>query len=145
MKIFLDTSVLVASCVQSHPQYAQAWPVVKRVVAGKDTGFISSHSIAEVYAVLTRLPLQPRIHSSEAARLVQENFLDHFSTVLLAKDDYTEAIKEMAQAGWIGGKIYDALILRCAEKSGADRIYTFNLNDFRQIAPASLRNRVCTP
>lgn len=31
--------------------------------------------------------------------------------------------------------IYDALILACARKVKADRIYTHNLKHFRQLAP----------
>ena len=34
------------------------------------------HSIAEVYAALTRLPVQPRIHPVEAARILTENIDD---------------------------------------------------------------------
>jgi predicted nucleic acid-binding protein len=30
---------------------------------------------------------------------------------------------------------YDALHLRCAEKAGVDRIYTFNARHFEQLAP----------
>jgi predicted nucleic acid-binding protein len=51
----------------------------------------------------------------------------------------------MATGGWIGAKIYDALLLRCAGKCGAERIYTFNLADFRQLAPAGLQGKLCAP
>jgi predicted nucleic acid-binding protein len=50
MKVFFDTTVLVAASSKSHPHHVQAFPALRRVAAGRDRGFISSHSIAEVYA-----------------------------------------------------------------------------------------------
>ncbi len=144
MKVFFDTSVLVAASEQSHPHYAQAWPALRRVAAGKDQGFMSVHSIAELYAVLTRLPVQPRVHPAEAVRIVADNILPNFETVPLGKKDYVEALKLVGDGGWSGAKIYDALLIGCAAKCGAERIYTFNLADFRQLAP-DLEEKICTP
>ena len=103
------------------------------------------HSIAEVFAALTRLPVRPRIHPIEAARIVTENILSHFEIVSLNKEDYLVALHEMASGEWLGAKIYDALLLRCAAKCPVERIYTFNLGDFRQLAPTSLQPKICAP
>ncbi len=145
MNIFFDTTVLVASSEQSHPHHAQARPALLRVAKGQDNGFISAHSIAEVYAALTRLPVQPRIHPVEAVRMITENILPHFEVIPLDKQDYWEVLKTMASEGWIGAKIYDALLLRCAAKRNPERIYTFNLADFRQLAPSALQGKICVP
>jgi predicted nucleic acid-binding protein len=143
--IFFDTTVLVAASEQSHPHYAQARPAMLRVAMGRDKGFMGQHSIAEVFAALTRLPVQPRIHPVEAARIVTENILPHFEVVSLDKRDYQEALNTMASGGWIGAKIYDALLLRCAARCAVERIYTFNLGDFRQLAPSGLQEKICAP
>ena len=37
----------------------------------------------------------------------------------------------------VGGKAYDVFHLTCAEKCGANRIYTFNVRDFGQLAGTS--------
>ncbi len=145
MNIFFDTSVLVAAASQGHPHHVQAFPALRKVTARKDKGFISTHSIAEVYAALTRLPVEPRIHPMEAARIVTENLLPHFDTVALARADYLAALNVVKDGGWSGAEIYDALLLRCAAKSAVDRIYTFNLTDFRMLAPDSLRDKICAP
>jgi predicted nucleic acid-binding protein len=116
-----------------------------RVAAGQDKGFMGQHSITEVFAALTRLPVQPRIHPVEAARIVTENILPHFEVVSLGKEDYLEALNTMASGGWTGAKIYDALLLRCAARCAVERIYTFNLGDFRQLSPAGLQEKVCAP
>lgn len=145
MEIFFDTTILVAASEHSHPHYTQARPALLRVARGQDKGFIGAHSIAEVYAVLTRLPVQPRVHPVEAARIIIENILTHFEVVTVDQEDYLEALETVANAGWIGAKIYDALLLRCAAKCEAERIYTFNLEDFRQLAPATLQEKICSP
>ena len=103
------------------------------------------HSIAEAFAALTRLPVKPRIHPVEAARIVTENILPHFEIVALGKEDYLEALNTMATGGWAGAKIYDALLLRCAARCPVERIYTFNVGDFRQLAPAGLQEKICAP
>jgi predicted nucleic acid-binding protein len=46
MKIFFDTSVLVAASEQDHPHYRQAWAALRRVSAGSDQGFMSVRSIS---------------------------------------------------------------------------------------------------
>ena len=143
MKVFFDASVLVAGSEQSHPQYAQARPALQRVVGAKDRGFISVHSIAEVDAVLTRLPVHPRIHPAEAGQMVTDNIVPHFATVAIGKKDYIEALRLAGSGGWSGAKIYDALLLGCAARREVNWIYSFNLRDFRQLV-SSLEAKICT-
>ncbi len=53
----------------------------------------------------------------------------------LSASDYIVLIKRMANLGLSGGVMYDALITRAAEKSGADKVLTFNLDDFKRVWP----------
>ena len=145
MQVFLDTSVLVAASVASHPHHVQALAVLRRVAKGQDQGFIGVHSIAETYAALTRLPVVPRIHPSEAGRIIRDNILKHFEPVAAGQAEYLQALASVQDHGWPGAKIYDALLLACAARSGAERIYTFNLSDFQGLAPAELQARICAP
>jgi predicted nucleic acid-binding protein len=145
VNIFFDTSVLVAASERSHPHYPQSKAALLRVAAGRDKGFMGLHSIAEAFAALTRLPVQPRIHPVEASRILSDNILPHFEIVPLRHDKYLDALSTMADGGWTGAKIYDVLLLSGAEVCGAERVYTFNLRDFKQLAPAGLRDRICSP
>lgn len=144
MKIFCDTSVLVASVVRAHPHHARALPVVQRVTQRRDRGFVGGHGLAEMYAVLTGLPLSPRIGPGAAGALVLENVVGHFDIVVLTSAEYAALIRKCAQQGVTGGAVYDALLLRCAEKAGAERVFTFNVTDFRRLAP-DLADRVVAP
>lgn len=105
---------------------------------------MSVHSVAETYAALTRLPVRPRIHPAEAARMIADNIVPNFQMVPIARKDYLEALQTVADGGWSGAKIYDALIVGCAARSGAERIYTFNLTDFQDLAP-NLADRISVP
>lgn len=103
------------------------------------------HSIAEAFTALTRMPVQPRIHAEQATRMITDDVLPHFEAIPLIKEDYRAVLDTMVSGGWSGSKIYDALLLRCAEKCNAERIYTFNTTDFRQLAPAHLQGKICAP
>lgn len=118
---------------------------MSRVVKGQDKGFMSAHSIAEVFAALTRLPVRPRIHAMEAVRIINDNILPHFEVVAVDQRDYADVLETMASGGWMGAKIYDAVLLACAAKCRAKRIYTFNLADFRDLAPEDLQGKICSP
>jgi len=144
MKEFLDTNVLVAACVADHEHHARALPVMQKVHEGKAEGFVSAHSILETYAILTRLPRVPRISSMQASTLIADNIVKYFSVVALTGKEYSELSLKLGQNNVVGGKAYDVLHLRCAEKCGADRIYTFNVRDFAQLA-GQLTSRITAP
>ena len=124
MKVFLDTSVLIAAVVSKHDSHARAFPLLERVQNGKDEGFVAAHSLAEMYAILTKLP-PPYRHAPEQALLsIEENVLKHFKISSLTASDYASLIREAAVAGVQGGTICDAVLLKCAEKSNPDRVFT---------------------
>ena len=145
MRVFFDTSVIVAASVADHPHHSRAWPALQRVAMGKDQGFVGAHSIAETYAALTRVPVVPRIHPSEAGRIVRDNVLRVCSVVPADSAQYLEALATVQEKGLPGAKIYDALLLACAARSGAERVYTFNLGDFRELASIDMQARIAAP
>jgi predicted nucleic acid-binding protein len=145
MKIFLDTSVLVAALIQKHVAHERAFKVLERVQNGNDEGFISAHGLAELYANLTKLP-PPFRHSPEQALLtLEENVLRHFKITGLTGGDYGALIREAALAGIQGGTIYDAVLLKSAGKAGVEEIYTLNLRHFQAVAPKAFGPKLLEP
>ena len=144
MKIFCDTSVLVAGSVRRHPHFNRAQPILEAASLGKDEYLISAHSVAEVYSVLTNLPVQPKIVPAEAQMIVEANVLKCFRRVAVTARMYENAVLRCAELGLSGGVIYDALLLECARSVSAERIYTFNIRDFQRLAP-DLASRVTAP
>ena len=53
----------------THPMHPVAWPWLKRVKDGLDSGLVAAHSVAELYAVFTTLPIRPRITPTVALQL----------------------------------------------------------------------------
>ena len=145
MKIFLDTSVLIASVLEKHISHARSFAILERVLDGKDEGFVPAHSLAEMYSTLTRLPV-PFRHSPEQALLsIEENVLPHFKISTLTERDYIALIREAALTGIQGGAVYDAVLLKSAGKIEPDRIYTLNLKHFEAVAKKELRSLLCAP
>lgn len=146
MKLFFDTTVLVASVVREHPHHARALPAIERALKAKNTGYVAAHGLAEMYAVLTKLPITPRIGPEDARRLVTDNVVAHFEVVALTAREYTRFVDTLASRRIVGGATCDALHLACAAKADADRIHTFNVADFRRLAAdPGLHARISAP
>ena len=135
MKILFDTSVLVAAIVEPHPMHKRALPWLQRVKTGEVAFFAASHTLAELYAVLTTLPLKPKISPLTAWRLVHDNVETAARLISLSPSDYRDTVKQMSELGLTGGTIYDALIVKAAKKSKVERLLTFNYDDFRRVWP----------
>ncbi len=144
MKIYFDTTIFVAASVEDHPQHSQSVAALALAQDAKIEGFVSGHGLAEAYAVLTRTPFQPAIYPSEAWKMLWEDVVPYFQLVTISPQMYIETIRECADRGWIGGRIYDAIHLRCARESDCERIYTFNVRHFQQLAP-DLAQRIGAP
>jgi predicted nucleic acid-binding protein len=145
MKVFCDTNVLVAAFLRSHPHHNTARPVVERVKAGQDQGLVAAHSLAEAYAVLTRLPGGERVAPAMAWQLISENVVKNFTIVTLTSKEYAETLEKAAADGVEGGRTYDALLLAAAVKSGAERISTTNARHFQGLADDKTRLRIAAP
>jgi predicted nucleic acid-binding protein len=121
--------------VASLPRHAAAREWVERGVAGEFEWVVASHTLIELFAVLTRLPIVPRIGPPEAMRLIDANVLAHARIAVLSRPDYRAVLESMVALGLSGGVIYDALITRAARRARVERIVTANASDFRRLCP----------
>jgi predicted nucleic acid-binding protein len=145
VKIFADTNVLVAAFLANHPHHESARPVLEAVKRGTNEGFVAAHSLAEAYAVLTRLPGANHVAPGVAWQLLHENTVKMFGLISLTGAEYSKTLENASVNGIEGGKIYDAILLAAAAKSGAERIYTFNVGHFQRIADDGLRKLIVAP
>jgi predicted nucleic acid-binding protein len=141
MKEFFDTSVLIGAFWRGHPHHEASLKLVS--AANKRKSACAVHTLAEVYATMTALPVKDVIPPDQALLFVQE-VRDRFTLVTLTEDEYHATIEEAAALRLTSGRIYDALLLRCATKVKAEAIYTWNLKHFRSISPA-VADRIRTP
>lgn len=135
MKVLADTSVLVPAMVTTHPWHSRAYPWLNRALGGEFDFLVASHTLAELYAVLTTRPGGTRLSPINALRAIQENIIASATVVSLTSTDYVSVIKSMVEFSITGGAIYDALIVRAAQKARVDKLLTFNISDFQRIWP----------
>ena len=139
MKVLFDTAVLVAAIVEAHPAHERALPWLARSRSGDVEALVCAHSAAETFAVLSTLPLSPRIGPGLARQLVQKNVLTGSRVVTLATRDYEAVIDDLGDLGVAGGAVYDALIARAAAKAHADLLLTLNPKHFLRVWPSGAK------
>jgi predicted nucleic acid-binding protein len=145
MNWYFDTSVLVSAAVARHPHNAAALTILEEMVSRKHRGCTSAHSLTEFYAILTKTSFKPPLYPSEAWQIIESMILSHMDLVTLTPMEYQEVVRQCVAGGWVGGRIDDAVHLRCAQRTGCDRIYTFNVKDLRAMAPAHLTDKISSP
>ncbi len=141
MSSFFDTSVLIPVFLEDHEHHEKSWDVFADAHKGRD--YCAAHSLAEVYATMTRLPGRHRL-SGEQVLLFLDNIRERLTLVALTADEYTATIRDAAAAHVVGGTTYDALIARCALKASVDTIYTWNRRHFEQFG-SKVAERLRTP
>lgn len=141
MKAFLDTSVLVATFYGDHEHHDESIGLFLRFE--KSDACCAVDSLAEVYSALTGMPGKHRVGGDEAL-LFLGSIRERLTLVALNQEEYFATIEAASTSGIAGGSVCDALLGRCALKSGAKSIYTWNLKEFKRLAPEIAR-RVRTP
>jgi len=135
VNVLFDTSVIIAALLPKHPSHAPCFVQLQAAELRQIQGYLSTHSLAEVYSVMTRMPSQPRMSPQEATILL-ERCLQYLEAVPLETADYRAAIVQMTTLNLTGGGIFDALIAQAALKVSADRLLTLNLSHFSRLTPA---------
>jgi predicted nucleic acid-binding protein len=128
MKRFLDSSVLVESCLSASPNYAAADALVN---GGHAT--TSAHALAEAYATLSG-DARLRIAPADAAAMV-EDLADRLDVQSMSAAEYRKMISSAPTKGVRGGGIYDTLHAQTARLRHCTEIHTLNVGHFRHVAP----------
>ena len=100
MKFFFDTSVLVAAVSVQHVHHAPSLAVY--LAGNRNQACCAAHSLAELYAALTRLPGKQSM-SCEQALLFLDEINDRLRTVVLDSEEYCSAIADAAAEGLVRG------------------------------------------
>lgn len=141
MKVFFDTSVLVAVFYADHEHHARSFATFARSI--KRRSFCAAHTLAELYATLTAMPPRYRV-TGDQAMLFIGNVLERLTVVELTANEYTDALRHWSTGGVVGGAIYDALIATSALKARADVIYSWNARHFTALG-SDVAERLRTP
>ena len=137
---FFDTTTLVAAMVEDEAHHEFCAEALEKA----DDGRAATHSLAECYATLTGGRLGVQVSPADAASLVRRNIHDRLSLVSLSASEYMKLVEAAGPAGARGGAIYDLLLLACARKAKAQKIYTLNRRHFVALAP-DLAAQIASP
>lgn len=107
MKALFDTSVLIAAFVTEHSKHSACLTYLQKVRKEEIDGYICTHCIAELYAVLTGRTSH-RILPVDAQKIMNTD-LSRFQVVDLNGSDYLSVIDRMVILELPGAVIYDAL------------------------------------
>jgi predicted nucleic acid-binding protein len=132
VKVLYDTSVLIAALLVEHANHGLAFPQLELARRGMVQAYLSTHSLAELYSVMTRLPLPLRVVPDEAEAAIAD-LLDYLEPIPLLAAEYQQAIRQMAELRLVGGGIFDAIIAQAALKAGVEQLLTFNPRDFTRL------------
>jgi predicted nucleic acid-binding protein len=132
VKVLYDTSVLLAALLVDHTNHGLAFPQLELARQGTVQGYLSTHSLAELYSVMTRLPPPLRVLPDEAEAAIVD-LLDYLEPVPLLAAEYQQAIRQMVELRLVGGGIFDAIIAQAALKAGVGQLLTFNPGDFTRL------------
>jgi predicted nucleic acid-binding protein len=138
---FFDSSVLIAAFWGGHTNHGASIECLSG--ADKKHSACGIHSLAEVYAVMSSLPVAPGIPTEQVMLFVEE-VRSRLTLVALDEKEYFQTIQKCADRGFTSGRIFEALLLSCAAKSGAQTIFTWDLKRFKSTAP-ELADRIRTP
>lgn len=141
IQFFFDTTVLVAASDAADPRHPQSRALLS--TASPSTSACGAHTLAEVYAVLSRYPGGKKVRPQFAGVIV-EQIAARLTVVPLGADEYAAIVRSVARMGLAGGIVFDAVLLACARKVDAQRIYTWNEKHFHLVAP-DLSDRITTP
>lgn len=135
-RVLFNTSCLIAGMVQTHAHHKRTVPWLNRASCGEITGLVCTHSLAETYAILTTLPLLPKIQLTAALLGIRQN-LAAFELIPLTQQDYQDTLEEIVSLGLAGGVVYDALAAKAALIAGAGILLTLNAKHFLRLGPAT--------
>ena len=128
MKQARDTSVIVAALDGQDPAHAAC-----RTLLLSAKFAVWSHALTETFSTLTGGRLGIRINPAVAASILRDKVAPRLAITSLLESDLLSGYENAEARGVRGGAVYDYLHLLAAKKSGASRIYTLNVTDFRAI------------
>jgi toxin FitB len=129
--IAIDSSVIIAALAPWHHRHDDALAAINRALSSRQGTVVPAHAILESYSVLTRLPEQFRATGRDVAAALHET-LSSAAVVPFPARSTWQVIADLAEAGVVGGAIYDASILKTAENAGATSLLTLNPRDFER-------------
>ena len=135
MKVLFDTSTLISALTPSHQHYSACQPRLDAAQVRRIDGYVSCHTLAEFYRVMTAIKTAPPLTAIDVNRLINDRILTTLTLVSLGEADYLSCFGRLANAQERGGIVYDAIIVQAALKANVDKLLTLNSSHFIRVWP----------
>ena len=119
MRLFFDSNIILDYLIPTNSFHEEASKIVKTVFEGKVEGFISAHSMTDIFYI------SRKYMSIEERRRFLILIASFFQIVVENKDDFLYVLNDENFFD-----LEDGLQMRCAENANLDYIVTENLKDF---------------
>ncbi len=129
MTALLDSNVLVAGVIESHPAHDASFALLSRA-----TGCATSvQALSEVYNTLTK----PRIYGWKPVHAADTimAFEQRLTVVGLSITEHIAAIASFAALGGIGPTVHDYVLGASARHAGIKQVVTLNAQHFIRFFP----------
>lgn len=98
----------------------------------------AAHSLVEAYSVLTRLPAPHRVSPATAMAQIERLIAQAAEIVPLDAAGYLALLRSAREASIAGGRIYDAVLVACAQVARARTVLTLNERHFVALVPREI-------
>src|SRR5262245_14507033 len=115
-----DSSVLVASLIPAHPEYARCRPHLDRARVEPGAHRCTLHALAETFRVLAAMPIKPALTKQAARTLVTRSLAPHLDPLALRAVDYLAALDLACESPLGAASVSDALHLIAARRAKAE-------------------------
>jgi predicted nucleic acid-binding protein len=138
--IFLDSTVLVAGCIDFGPAADPALRIMDAIAEGQIRNVHTAwHCCLEFYAVTTRLPEELRLTPTEARQLLTQEILPRLRVHQLPEKVQVDFLRQAELLRICGGRIYDAHIAEISRLAGATIVVTDNGRHFNPLLRPDVR------
>jgi predicted nucleic acid-binding protein len=135
VKVLFDTNVLVAAVLPTHAFHQSAKVWLEAAVTRRIELYVSCHTLAEMYRVLSAMTLTPARSTQDIHALFEQDIYPCATVVELTFADYQTVLQRVSRQNLRSGIVFDALIMQAALKAGVDKLLTLNSKHFEPLWP----------
>lgn len=144
IRVLPDTSVLFPALWKEHENHESAVRWLEAVRRQACSFVLSSHSVVELFSVMTRHPATRHIASHEVWQVIETTLLPDVTLVPLAPEQIVAKLRWCGANGLSGGILYDAIVAVAAEVAQVDLLLTYNPKHFLRVWPTAV-GRIQSP
>ena len=136
----LDSDVIIELVCEAGIRHKATHASYESLLANGAEFVVTDHALLEAFSVLSRSPAPVRVAPAQAERMLKQTLGSHRIAPIRAGLAW-ETIRHTVERGFLGGRVYDAIIALATYEAGASALLTWNVKHFLTVAPVGLEIR----